>query len=327
MKKISIIILGALIMLAGCGNKKAASTQSTAPSDKQIPVFNRDSAYAYVKAQVDFGPRVPGTEQHQKCADYIVSVLKQTGAKVIVQNGKATLYNGTPMTLENIIASFNPNKSKRIMLCAHWDTRPFADHDPNPANYHTPILGANDGASGVGVLLEIAQKIGKQLPDVGVDLMFFDLEDWGTPEFSDKPEDDNSWALGTQYWTHQPHEPGYKAYYGILLDMVGAPSATFYREQFSDYYAKFAVDKVWNTAKNLGFGNYFIDKTGGAITDDHVFVNRIAGIPCIDIIQLQPNGKTGFAPYWHTLDDNMKNIDKNTLYVVGQTLLQVIYSE
>ena len=210
------------------------------------------------------------------------------------------------------------------MLCSHWDSRPFADQDPNPANHHTPILGANDGASGVGVLLEVARQLATNAPAVGIDIVFFDLEDWGAPEFYTGAERSDAWCLGSQFWAKEAKNAGYKADFGILLDMVGASGAQFYREQFSSHFARAVQDNVWNTAQSLGFGNTFVDARGGAITDDHYYVNTMAGVPCIDIIQYNPYGATGFGDYWHTLADDMRHIDRRTLYMVGQTLLQLI---
>lgn len=291
-----------------------------------VPTFSGDSAYQFVQKQVDFGPRVPNTKAHTACADYFVKVLQNFGAQVEIQSGEAVLYDGRKMPFKNVIATYNQKATKRILLCAHWDTRPYADRDKNSANHQTPILGANDGASGVGVLLEVARQLHVNQPTVGVDIVLFDLEDWGTPEFYSGPQREDTWCLGSQYWAEQAKKNSYKADFGILLDMVGAPGAQFYKEQISTYYASFAVEKVWSSAQSLGFGNYFLNNSGGAITDDHLYVNKIANIPCINIIQYNPYGTTGFGDYWHTLDDTMKHIDKNTLYVVGQTLLQVIYT-
>ena len=212
------------------------------------------------------------------------------------------------------------------MLFAHWDSRPWSDHDPDPANYNTPVLGANDGASGVGVLLEIARQLGQTAPEVGVDIIFFDAEDYGAPEtFTGNSED--SWCLGSQYWARNPHKSGYKANYGILLDMVGAPGATFYKEQISMHYAAHIVKKVWDKAQSLGFSQYFINEELGAITDDHLYINRITGIPSIDIIQYDKYSSKGFGHYWHTINDTMENIDKSTLHAVGTTVMHVVYSE
>lgn len=291
-----------------------------------VPVFSADSAYDFVEQQVNFGPRVPNTDAHKACADYLVSTLKSYGADVMEQKVKLRAFNGDILDANNIIASYKPEAKQRILLFAHWDTRPWSDHDPDPANYNKPVLGANDGASGVGVLLEIARNIGISSPLMGVDIVFFDAEDYGAPEnFTGNAE--NSWCLGSQHWAKSPHVNSYTARFGILLDMVGSPDATFYRDQISEHYAANVVSKVWDKASNLGFEKYFINKPGGAITDDHLYVNQIAGIPSIDIIHYNPNNQHGFGDYWHTVNDDMENIDKQTLFAVGTTVMQVIYNE
>ena len=321
--KINLLLIGTAFLFIACAGKPKSEEKS---SDAiSVHLFNGDSAYHFVQRQVDFGPRVPNTDAHAACADYFVETLQKFGAQVEIQHGEAVLYDGRTMPFKNVMATYNAEASKRILLCAHWDTRPYADHDKNPENYQTPILGANDGASGVGVLLEIARQLHLNQPTIGVDMVLFDLEDWGTPEFFSGTPSEDTWCLGSQYWAKQAAKNGYKADFGILLDMVGAPGAQFYKEQISTHYASFAVENVWNKAQSLGFGNYFVNNSGGAITDDHLYVNKLANIPCINIIQYNPYGNTGFGDYWHTLDDTMKNIDKNTLYVVGQTLLEVIY--
>ncbi|HPW90048.1 MAG TPA: M28 family peptidase [Paludibacteraceae bacterium] len=324
-QKISFLLLVTASFLMACAGKPTNSEQKSKNAVTN-PVFNGDSAFLFVQRQVDFGPRVPGTSEHLACANFLDSTLRQFGAEVTVQHGEATIYNGLTKPLINIIASYNPQAPKRLLLCAHWDTRPYADQDKNPANQQKPILGANDGASGVAVLLEVARQLHQHEPAIGVDIVLFDLEDWGAPEFYTGPQRENTWCLGSQYWAQQASKNGYKADFGILIDMVGAPNAQFYKEQISTYYASFAVDKVWDTAHALGFRSYFINQVGGAITDDHLYVNRIAHIPCINIIQYNPYSATGFGDYWHTQDDTMKHIDKKTLYVVGQTLLHIIYN-
>ncbi len=318
----------AMMLCVACGNKEARQQQPTeeTPTAVNMPEFSGDSAYLYVDMQVGLGPRVPGTEAHKACLDYLKNSFEQWGAQVVVQEGKATLYNGKEMPLYNVIASFNPDAEKRIIICSHWDSRPMADHDPVEANREKPILGANDGASGVGVMMELARLFSLQMPTVGVDLICFDLEDWGAPEtFNGNSED--SWCLGSQYWAKHLHRPGYKANFGILLDMVGAPNAVFYREQISDYFAAGVVDKIVKAAADLGFSNRFLNEKGGAVTDDHLYVNRMARIPMADIIQFSPQSETGFAHYWHTLNDDMQNISPETLGVVGKVLVKIIYSE
>jgi Zn-dependent M28 family amino/carboxypeptidase len=292
-----------------------------------VPVFNSDSAFLFTKKQVDFGARVPNTKAHDKCAAYLSSELKRFGAEVIEQKVNLTAFDGTVLKSVNIIGSFNPKLESRILLFSHWDSRPWADNDPDPAKRKTPVMAANDGASGVGVLLEMARLMAKEMPFVGVDIFFCDSEDYGQPELAGGQNNEDSWCLGTQYWAKSPHVPGYTARFGILLDMVGAPNATFCREQASDYYAGSVVDKVWSQAKSLGFEQYFVNQKGGAITDDHIYVNKIIGIPSIDIIHFDPKSGSGFGTYWHTTHDTMDNVDKKTLNAVGATLMHVIYNE
>ncbi len=325
MRKILLIPVLMLLAFVSC-NK---TTQSTAKTGKsvQVPAFSADSAYSYIEKQVSFGPRVPNSSGHEACGNWLEQKLSDFGAEVTVQKADLTAFDGTVLKAKNIIASFNPEASKRILLFAHWDTRPWADHDPESNNRTKPILGANDGASGVGVLLEMARQFGLQAPAAGVDIILFDAEDYGAPEYLSNADNVDSWCLGSQYWSKNKHKPNYRAKYGILLDMVGAPGAKFYREQISDYYAKYVVDNVWRTAASLGFGNYFIDSPGGAITDDHLYVNQLAGIPAIDIIQYEPDNNTGFGHYWHTMDDTMEHIDKNTLQAVGATVTYIVYNE
>jgi Zn-dependent M28 family amino/carboxypeptidase len=325
MRKILILFLP-IFQLIACTH--VTKSGQAAEKTINVPVFSPDSAYLYVKKQVDFGARVPNTVAHDACAEYLASKLKHFGAEVIEQKADLKAFDGTILKSVNIIGSFNPKSETRILLLSHWDSRPWADNDPKPENRKKPVMAANDGASGVGVLLEMARLIGKNEPKVGVDIIFLDSEDYGQPESAGGGQSsEDSWCLGTQYWAQHPHVPGYQARFGILLDMVGAPGATFCREQASDYYAGAVVDTVWAQAKSLGFGQYFKDEKGGAITDDHIYVNKIAGIPTIDIIHYDPNSGSGFGAYWHTTHDTMDNVDKNTLNAVGMTLMHVVYNE
>ncbi len=324
MKKIIILLLTVLPLIA-CNN--VAKTQKAEVKTIPVPTFSADSAYKFVKAQVDFGPRVPNTKAHDECAEYLVSELKRFGAEVTEQKANLKAFDGTILKSENIIGSINPSAENRVLLFSHWDSRPWADNDPDPKNHKTPVMAANDGASGVGILLEMVRLMQTDKPTIGVDVIFFDSEDYGATENMKGQDTEDSWCLGTQYWAKSPHIPGYTARYGILLDMVGAPNAVFYREQASDYFAPSVVTKVWSQANSLGFGKYFIDQPGGSITDDHVFVNKITGIPSIDIIHYDPNSNTGFGNYWHTTFDTMDNVDKNTLNAVGTTLMHVVYNE
>jgi hypothetical protein len=300
-----------------------------AGAGQEAPGFDADSAYAYVENQVNFGPRTPNSEAHRRCGDYLIGELKRFGAEVFVQEMTLTAYNGDRLRCRNIIGSYDPANERRILLFAHWDTRPYADYDADPAKWRTPIDGADDGASGVGVLLEIARQTGRTpVRGAGVDIIFFDAEDYGVPEFEKSSGyTPNSWCLGSQFWAKNPHKPGYRAEYGILLDMVGARGASFYKEHTSMRYASRTVEKVWNAARKLGYGKFFIQAEGGGVLDDHQYVMEGRGIPSIDIINYDPEHVHGFADYWHTHNDVMENISRETLKGVGQTVLEVIYKE
>jgi glutaminyl-peptide cyclotransferase len=305
----------------------------------QAPEFNADSSYANVKAQVEFGPRVPGTRAHQQCGDWIVETMKRYGAQVIEQKTTLKMFDGTPTPVRNIIASFQPEKKSRLLLCAHWDTRPFADKDPDKNKWKKPIDGANDGGSGVGVLLEIARQIATLPTESGIDLIFFDVEDAGSTEFKNPDVADvlnerfiSSWCLGSQYWGMNMHVGNYNPKFGILLDMVGASNAQFNQEKYSLEVGTDIVRMVWGTAEKLGYGQYFTDREVEGVIDDHYMISR-AGVRCIDIIDTRPQvsamGLNGyvFGPYHHTHKDNMDVIDKEVLKAVGQTVLQVIYNQ
>ena len=326
MKKLSILWV-VLALTYGCKTKD--NNEQTAEQASKLvksPDFNADSAYKFVQKQVDFGPRVPNTKQHVACGDYLVATLKGYGLQVVEQAFKDTTYDKHILNGRNIIGSFNPSASKRILLAAHWDSRPYSDQDSAVKN--KPVLAANDGASGVGVLLEVARLMSAQkpVPDIGVDIIFFDAEDWGNSEQSE--DEYGGYCLGSQYWAANKHIPNYTAYFGILLDMVGGKGATFFKEGHSVQLAESVVNSVWNTASRIGYSNIFINDRGGAITDDHVAVNKIAKIPMIDIIHTKPNNMSKtFFDQWHTNDDTMEHIDPKTLKAVGQTLIQVLYQE
>jgi hypothetical protein len=326
-----IYLLPALLIFSAfsCGINNKTPNSNELPVTVSVPDFDADSAYQYIKIQTDFGPRTPNSEQHKICGEYLAQKLKSYGAVVINQYADLMTYDGTIYKACNIIGSFKPENKKRILLCAHWDTRPWADNDPDKKNHYTPVLGANDGASGVGVLLEIARLINQQeLPSLGIDIIFFDAEDCGAPQFYNGIHKDEYWCLGSQYWARYPHVQGYNARFGILLDMVGGKNTTFCKERYSEELAKGVNAKVWNKAKEWGYKHYFVNEKGSQITDDHFFINHIAHIPCIDIVPYeQENNLSVFGSSWHTLDDNMEIIDKSTLKAVGQTVLAVIYNE
>ncbi len=292
----------------------------------QMPEFSADSAFLFTKKQVDFGPRVPGSAAHAECLNFIEQKLKEYAPDVHIQSFETTIWNGKRMTGKNIIASFDPTNARRILLAAHWDSRPTADHDPDPANYKKPVPGANDGASGVGVLLEIARAISQQAPNVGIDIVFFDLEDWGTPE-NERSEMKDTWCLGAQYWSENSHVANYDAMYGILLDMVGCRNPYFRKDGVSMYYAADIVQKVWEHAHALGYEAFFSTQENNGLIDDHLYINQFAKIPTIDIIQYDPATGTSFFPQWHTVNDDMAHVEKSTLEIVGRTVLRTIYAE
>ena len=315
-----------IFLLPACDGDDSSETTVTVPAVKKVrvPRFERDSAYAYLETQVNFGPRVPNTEEHRQCKEWLVSQFKQFGAKVIEQDFQATAYTGTVLNSTNIIAQYNPKATKRVLLAAHWDSRPFADSPLSEGPRNEAILGADDGGSGVAVLLEVARLLNETPIEMGVDIVLFDAEDYGD---SDTHTPD-SYALGSQYWSRNVHLSGQQSpKYGILLDMVGSKNARFPKEYYSTQFAPRIVNKVWKLAQNMGYGNHFVDAASGAIADDHYYVNTIAQIPMIDIINRQPDTQTGFGKYWHTHNDNMDVIDKRTLRAVGQVVLAVIYRE
>lgn len=330
--RIQFFFILSISLFFSCKREAENKVPEEKSSEKIVtaPPFNADSAYLFIKKQVDFGPRVPNTKAHLNTGDYLVETLENYGATVSIQTFESVTYDGHRLRLRNIIGSFFPQHQKRILLAAHWDTRPFADKDKDKPD--APFDGANDGASGVGVLLEIARVFHTYAdPEVGVDVIFFDGEDWGEKIHEKNPAEppeglDGWWCLGSQYWSKNKHKPNYSAYYGILLDMVGGKNATFFREEYSLTYAPLIVDKVWNAAEKLGYSHIFVKKNQGAITDDHVYVNQYAKIPMIDIIPFdQSTGQ--FGSFHHTTEDSMDVISKETLQAVGSTLLYVLYSE
>jgi Zn-dependent M28 family amino/carboxypeptidase len=323
----AILFVAVSLVSVSCGDRKQHEKRNAeSSSGTVVPAFNSDSAVALVRAQVSLGPRIPNTLAHRQAGDFIIKKLMTYGAKIHVQEFDAESYDGQKLKLRNIVGSFRPELQKRIILAAHWDTRPFSDKDP--AAPGKPFDGANDGASGVAVLLEIARHL-KTQPQVGIDIILFDGEDWGEPDgttFPKPPGLDSWYCLGSQHWSKNKHLPGYRAYFGILLDMVGGKDAQFFQEGTSVVYAPKVVDKVWSAAARLGYSSIFVSQRESPITDDHLFVNELGGIPMIDITPFDP-GYGYFGPYHHTQQDNLDNISAKTLGIVGQVVMQVIYQE
>lgn len=332
MNKILLLAVSLLLLLS-CGQdrgKKQTSESEREVRRVEVPSFNADSAYYFVEKQVAFGPRIPNTDAHRQASEFFVETLKRYGAGITIQEFQAMNYEGIQLNLKNIVASFNPERTKRILLAAHWDTRPFSDKDPEHPN--RPFPGANDGGSGVGILLEIARVLGTSTPpNIGVDLILFDGEDWGEKEGQQGTHPlpnglQEWWCLGSQHWAKNKHKPNYSAYYGILLDMVGAHHAQFHREGYSMEFAPSIVEKVWNHAHRLGYSHVFIRQTQAGVTDDHLFVNTIARIPMINIVHFEP-GIGYFGDFHHTQKDNLDLINREMLGVVGRTVLNTLYYE
>ena len=309
MKVLYFYCFAVLCLVCGC-KTTGGSQQQTESGQKPVNIgFVADSAYAYCQAQCDFGPRTMNSEAHERCAEWIKQKFEGFGCQVELQKADLRGYDGTVLKATNIIARTPRGEGERptILVCAHWDSRPWA--------------------------ARLVQQHGDSLR-VNIDFVCFDAEDWGIPQWSDAQDNGNSWALGAQHWAaayasqslqtsqHTPYE------YGILLDMVGGQGARFYQEVMSKRYAKNIVDKVWAAAKVAGFGSVFPKDEGGQITDDHLPVNEVAKVPCIDIISYYSDcQQSSFGPTWHTVNDDMEHLDRATLQAVGQTMVQVLCSE
>jgi Zn-dependent M28 family amino/carboxypeptidase len=243
-----------------------------------------------------------------------------------------TDYSGKERHVTYVIGHFGqPQANDRVLLGAHYDSRPWCHEEEEYENRFLAVPGANDGASGVGVLLEVARQIGLMASDSSkaapnVDIVFFDCEDMGTPAFYTGAERTDTWCLGSQLWASEMsknRQTRSRFQYGIVLDMVGAPDAVFPKEYHSMRWGGNYVEKIWRTANRLGHGRYFVQGECYPITDDHYYVNKIAGIPCVDVVNYSTTG-TGFPSWWHTQCDDMSNISRETLQAVGETVMKVI---
>ena len=315
-----------LLLLAGCRHKQETSAAAPGVDYTQVavPEFSADSAYVYVGRQLAVGNRIPGSKGWEQCADWLMSQLQRWCDTVVEQRFNATLWDDTRLPGRNIVGSLNPQASKRVLLAAHWDSRMWADHDPDAANHRMPVPGANDGASGVAVLLEMARVMSQMPPSVGVDFVLFDLEDQGQPEWADGYKD-NTWCLGSQHWAKNRHTPYYTAVYGILFDMVGTTEPRFTKEQVSRNFAPGLTDKIWSVAAALGHSDIFVSSNTDPILDDHLYVNQIAGIPMVDIVQNSPT--TSFFRHWHTTTDDLGSVSPQTLAIVAGVVMKTIYGD
>ena len=315
-------VLGFLGLLVSC-NKQTAVIER--------PSFCADSAYAYIEKQMAFGPRVPNSASHMQCAVWLIEQLRACGAEVELQKGFMPDYRGNNQQIYNIIGHFYTAETAsrpRALLGAHYDTRPWCDEEQDYQDRFYNVPGANDGASGVGVLLEVARQLGIRMQDTTagfqpVDIIFFDCEDMGTPRVYTGEEREDTWCLGSQLWatnySNQQSAVRYK--FGVVLDMVGAPDAVFPREMYSTNYAANYQQQIWRSAEQLGYGALFSNQQSYPITDDHYYINYLAGIPTVDIIHYDMRNATGFPFWWHTRQDNMDNVSKSTLQAVGEVVL------
>ncbi len=279
--------------------------------------FNEQRAFEYLEKQVAFGPRNPGSEGHKACLKFLCSRFSLLADEIQLQSFTYKDANtGKEFELTNIIARFNPKIKRRIFLAAHWDTRPRADQETGSAA-NKPIPGANDGASGVAVLLEIAHVLKESRPNVGVDLILFDGEDYGLSGHLEE------YFLGSRHFAKNYEKLGYKHEFGILIDMIGDARLNIKREGYSQQYLPWLVDYVWQTAQSMGFSE-FSDEFLGYVDDDHVPLLK-AGIPCIDIIDFEYPDQTN--KFWHTLQDTPDKCSPQSLGIVGSVLLQVIYGQ
>lgn len=316
--------------MTSCGHTAKNQNDVDTIALEPCPVFVAENAMHHIEAQCALGPRVPGTKAWQQCGDSIVAWFTELGLDVSEQRTEVTLYDGSTLPCRNITARLNPDNRDRILLCTHWDSRPWADNDPDEQHHRQPVPAANDGASGVAVMLELARVLRQDsVVRTGIDFVCFDVEDAGTPQWFDGEveSDESTWCLGSRQWAMQAAQDGYQARFGILFDMVGGRGSTFSKEGYSMYYAQPVVDMLWHLAQQIGYGHYFPLRDGGTITDDHANVNQITRVPCIDIVPYHTDGPSSFGPTWHTLADTPENIDPNVLEAVGQSVLQLIYND
>jgi len=281
-----------------------------------VPRFDEDHAFSYLVAQCDFGPRNPGSDGYYACLDYLITELDQSANEIILQDFsyQEQRYNKR-YNLENIIARYNPDSEFQTVISAHWDTRPWADQEDLRQDRDQPIIGANDGASGVAILLELAKIMGENPPPIGVNLVFFDGEDLGVPG------ENETYCQGSRFFAKNLPIP--RPDEAINLDMVGDKQLVLPIERYSLEYHPKLVRHLWDRAKDMGL-DAFIGRVDYAIYDDHIPLNEIAGIPSIDLIDFKyPNS---YANFWHTLNDIPENCSEESLGQVGDLMVDYIYN-
>ena len=315
-----VVLLAAL--LPACGGKEEHQMPKTIAfvPPASVPAFDGGRAFALLERQVDFGPRMPNSEAHESCLAFFGKFFDSLGVATEMQTFRLAGYDGTQLRLTNVIARLRPEAKDRILLAAHWDSRPFADRETDPVLAAQPIPGANDGASGVAVLLHLAEILSAHPAAVGVDIVLFDGEDYG------REGDESMFLIGSKYFAATLGDAT-RYRFGILLDLVGDRDAVFPREALSKQYAGDVQDMIWTEARRLGL-TAFSDRAHSAILDDHVPLNTVAGIKTVDIIDAELVGGDTADPrrgYWHTLRDTPEQCDAQTLAAIGRLLLSIIH--
>jgi glutaminyl-peptide cyclotransferase len=312
----SFSLVALLVLLAGVACRDAGGESPPAERARarsvDRPEFDAGRAFGYVERQVGFGPRIPNSEGHARQLEWMREFFAARADTVIEQPFTYTTTSGETLRMTNLFARFRPELRDRVLLVAHWDTRPLADQDPDPAKRTQPVLGANDGASGVAVLMELAEHFARKPPPVGVDILLTDGEDYG-------PTTDDMFLGARHFAANLP--TGYAPLYGILLDMVGDKNPRFPIEGYSAQYAPEVARRVWGVAEELGYGAIFPNTVVSEISDDHVPLNQ-AGIRTIDIIDFEygPGNRL-----WHTAQDVPENVSAETLRIVGDVIAELIY--
>jgi glutaminyl-peptide cyclotransferase len=310
---VAFLTAAAVAALACGGADGEANADAPQTAVAAYPRFDGSSAYRLVQRQVEFGPRIPGSEGHREMAAWVHQLLSERADTLIEQRFTHVTTAGDTLPLVNFLARFRPDAGPSVLLLAHWDTRPISDQASDPADREKPVPGANDGASGTAILLELASMMHESAPPRAVDLLLVDGEDYG--DFSAVPDRDV--FLGSRYFAaNQPQ--GFDPEFGVLLDMVGDRDLDLYVEGLSNDYAPEVVDRVWNIAQNMGFGDVFHRSIRTSVRDDHVPLNE-AGIPTIDIIDFYN------YPYWHTPYDTPDKVSASSLAVVGSVMTRLIY--
>jgi len=306
-----VILLVCLVTACNGDAKQGSAAQRADSAGAPATGFNGAAAYNYAKAQVDFGPRVPGTPAAKKAGDWIIRMMRARADTVIVQSFTYTTADGKKLPLRNILARFRPDLSERVLYLTHWDSRPISESAATEAEKKMPVPGANDGASGVGLFVALGDLLKKTKPNVGVDLLFTDGEDYGA---FGPPQVDV--LIGAKYFAAHPPSPGYKPLYGVLWDMIGDKDLRIPYEMISFQQAPEVVSRVWQTAADLGYGDIFVQESGGEVTDDHVPLLQ-SGLRVIDVIDLT------YPPH-HTPQDTMDKISAKSLAVVGDVAAALV---